>query len=282
MINLKLFNFDNRQLITYMKQQTNNQQPITNNQTYSILGCGWLGFPLAESCIADGIQIKGSTTSSEKITLFKEAGIIPYQINIDKKEDFSDFLNSDVLLIMITSKSYEAYENLVTQIEKSSVEKVIFISSTSVYPRGNKEYTEEDETIDNLLARVEQLFIQNKKFETTVIRFAGLYGGKRHPGNWFKDRKIPQPNGFVNMIHREDCIQIIKTIIKKDIFGEVFNACANHHPTRKEYYVQARKSLQKSAPEFEQPETLVYKKISPAKLIARLDYEFIHTDLLEF
>jgi len=250
-------------------------------KTYSILGCGWLGFPLAESFIKDGIQVKGSTRSKEKFSVFQEAGISPYQINIDEQPNFSDFLDADVLLIMITSKLFEAYENLVTQIENSSVKKVIFISSTSVYPRGNKEYTEEDETVDNLLAKVEPLFTKNKNFTTTVIRFAGLYGGKRHPGNWFKDKKIPQPNGFVNMIHREDCIQIIKTIIEKDIFGETFNACANHHPTRKEYYIAARKALQKPAPEFEEPETLVYKKISPAKLIARLNYEFIHPNVLD-
>jgi len=265
-----------------MNQTTNNQQPITNNQTYSVLGCGWLGLPLAKSCIADGIQVKGSTTSQEKLTLLEEESITPYLINIDSTTAYTDFLNTDVLLIMITSKSYEAYENLVSQIESSSVKKVIFISSTSVYPKGNKEYTEEDVTIDNLLARVEQLFLKSESFATTIIRFAGLYGGKRQPGNWFMNKKIPQPNGFVNMIHREDCIEILKSIIEKDVFGEVFNACANHHPTRKEYYITAKKALQKPAPEFEEPETLVYKKISPAKLIARLNYEFIHSDLLKF
>ena len=146
-------------------------------KTYSILGCGWLGFPLAESFIKDGIQVKGSTRSKEKFSVFKEAGILPYQINIDERPNFSDFLDADVLLIMITSKLFEEYENLVAQIEQSYVKKVIFISSTSVYPRGNKEYTEEDETVDNLLTKVEPLFTKNKNVTTTVIRFAGLYGG---------------------------------------------------------------------------------------------------------
>ena len=251
-------------------------------KTYSILGCGWLGLPLAKSCIAEGIAIKGSTTSQEKLVLLEQEGIIPYQISIDAETNFKDFLIADVVLIMITSKSFEAYERLVKALEESGIKKVIFISSTSVYPRHNKEYTEVDETIVNLLARVEQLFVKNHNFSTTIIRFAGLYGGKRHPGNWFANKKIPQPNGFVNMIHREDCIKIIKTIIEQDVFGETFNACANHHPRRKEYYINAKKALQKPAPEFEEGEELQYKKISPAKLIARLDYTFIHPDLLEF
>ncbi len=266
-----------------MNQRTNSQQATTSNQIkYSILGCGWLGFPLAKSFISEGFLVKGSTRSQEKFPLFKEAGILPYQIDIDAAMYFSDFFDADVLLIMITSKSYEAYEGLVRKIEQAAIKRVLFVSSTSVYPRNNKTYTEEDETVDNLLAKVELLFTKNKNFKTTIIRFAGLYGGTRHPGNWFKGRKIPQPKGFVNMIHRQDCINIIKMIIKKDVFGEVFNACADHHPTREEYYKAARQSINKPAPEFEESATLVYKKISPAKLITRLNYQFIHPNLLVF
>ncbi|MCB4799126.1 NAD(P)H-binding protein [Neotamlana laminarinivorans] len=251
-----------------------------STKTYSILGCGWLGFPLAKHFIAKGHKIKGSTTSLEKVNDFKSEGITPYTVNIEENPDFKDFLNTDILLIMITSKRFEAYQNLVQAIETSSVKKVIFISSTSVYPRGNKTYTETDETIDSLLTKVEALFRNNTTFKTTIIRFAGLFGGQRQPGNWFKDKEIPQPNGFVNMIHRDDCIAIISKIIEFDIFGETFNACANHHPTRKAFYIQARKSLGKPIPVFNDSQPLQYKKISPEKLIKTLDYKFLHSDLL--
>ena len=33
----------------------------------SILGCGWLGLPLAKSLLAKGYKIKGSTTSESKL-----------------------------------------------------------------------------------------------------------------------------------------------------------------------------------------------------------------------
>ncbi len=249
-------------------------------KTFSILGCGWLGFPLAKQFIEKGITVKGSTTSEEKIPLFKEHSIIPYLINTDEKPSYQDFLNTDVLLIMITSKKIEAYENLISEIEKSSVKRVVFISSTSVYPRLNKEYTEEDKTVDSLLSKVENLFKDNKLFKTTIIRFAGLFGGKRQPGNWFKDKKIQQPNGFVNMIHRDDCMAIIDQIITDGIFGEIFNACANHHPTRKDFYVNAKRSIGMAIPDFDNSQKLQYKIISPTKLINRLNYQFIHNDLL--
>ncbi|KJD31593.1 hypothetical protein PK35_14420 [Tamlana nanhaiensis] len=252
-----------------------------STKIYSILGCGWLGFSLAKHFIKQHIIIKGSTRSLEKVKVFKAEGIKPYIIDVEKDLDYNDFLKTDVLLVMITSKSFETYQNLIYNIEQSQVKKVIFISSTSVYPRGNKTYTETIETIDSPLTNVEALFRNNSNFETTIIRFAGLFGGERQPGNWFKDKKIPQPNGFVNMIHRDDCIGIISKIIDCNIFGETFNACANHHPTRKDFYTQARKRLGKPAPVFEDAQLLEYKKISPEKLIKRLNYEFLHPDLLD-
>ena len=43
----------------------------------SILGCGWLGFPLAKALLSKGLSVKGSTTSSEKLATLEKAGITP-------------------------------------------------------------------------------------------------------------------------------------------------------------------------------------------------------------
>ncbi|MFY7670754.1 NAD(P)H-binding protein [Tenacibaculum sp. MEBiC06402] len=253
-----------------------------SKKVYSILGCGWLGLPLAEHFIKNKITVKGSTRSEGKIEKLETLGINPFIVDIEDEISNKEFFNCDVLLIMITSKDINAYQRLIEQIEDSSVKKVIFISSTSVYPRNNKTYTEEDETVSEaLLVKVEGLFRKNTNFTTTIIRFAGLYGGKRQPGNWFTEKEIPQPDGFVNMIHRDDCIQIISKIIEKDIFGETFNACADHHPTRKDFYTAAKKKLGKPEPVFKTESELRFKKISPDKLISRLDYQFIHNNLLD-
>ena len=245
----------------------------------SVLGCGWLGKELAISLINRGCIVKGSTTSEEKIADLKSVGIQPSLVDISKENKLTSFLKSEVLIIAITSKSIDDFKRLISEIEKSTIKKIVFISSTSVYPSLNKEMTEEDETVDSPLATIEKLFINNTNFKTTIIRFAGLFGGSRHPGNWFSEKKVPNPNGFVNMIHREDCIAIIEKIIENNTFGEVFNACSNHHPTRKEFYINARKSLGKSLPEFDNT-TTAYKIINSDKLTKQLNYQFKHDDLL--
>ncbi len=247
----------------------------------SILGCGWLGKPLAVSFLEEGYFVKGSTTSEEKITDLEALDIESYIVNISEFEEFDTFLNTDILIIAITSKDIDGFENLISQIQNSSVQKVIFISSTSVYGRINKVVTEEDDVLNTPLTEIEDLFRKNTFFETTIIRFAGLYGGERHPANWFKNgKKIPQPKGFVNMIHREDCIEIIHEIVAQNCWNTTLNACSNHHPTRREFYTIAKLSRDFETPEFENNDVYEWKIISSEKLQKVLDYTFIHDDLL--
>jgi nucleoside-diphosphate-sugar epimerase len=247
----------------------------------SVLGCGWLGKSLSISLLDEGYSVKGSTTTEEKLELLEMNNITPYIVNISEFEEFDSFLNSDILIISITSKDADGFQNLISQIESSDVQKVIFISSTSVYGRLNKVMTEEDVVLETPLTEIEDLFRQNNFFETTIIRFAGLFGDERHPSNWFKNgRKIPQPKGFVNMIHKEDCIEIIHTIIDQNCWGQTFNACSNHHPTRREFYTLAKLSRDFEVPEFEDNEVYEWKIISSKKLQDVLDYTFIHDDLL--
>ena len=38
----------------------------------SVLGCGWLGKPLAISLLDEGYSVKGSTTSEDKLELLED------------------------------------------------------------------------------------------------------------------------------------------------------------------------------------------------------------------
>ncbi|WP_422090769.1 NAD-dependent epimerase/dehydratase family protein [Tenacibaculum ovolyticum] len=248
----------------------------------SILGCGWLGKPLALFLKSKGFKIKGSTTSVDKLTILKEDGIHPFLVDINEviEETIQPFLASEILIVAITSKNVMGFKSLLKEIEKSPIKKVLFVSSTSVYPSLNREVTEEDATINAPLVEIEKVFRENVNFDTTIVRFAGLFGQERQPGNWFKDKEIPHPKGFVNMIHQDDCIEILYQIITQNVFGEVFNACSNHHPTREEYYINARKKLNKELPVFNDSVALKYKIINSDKVQKQLGYTFIYDDLL--
>ena len=263
----------------------------------SILGCGWLGMPLAKSLLEKGFSVKGSTTSLEKISAIESNGIQPFQIELSETEikgEIDSFLkNSEILIIDIPPKlrsiSSENFvkkiQNLIPFIEKYKIKKVLFISSTSVYSDKNKIITEqtkpnpETESGKQLL-ETETILQSNTNFKTTVIRFGGLIGEDRHPIHFLAGRKnIENPEAPINLIHQEDCIGIIEAIVKQECWNETFNAVAPYHPTRKDYYSKKAQQLNILAPKFEVEKNTSGKIIRSDKLITELNYNFIYESL---
>jgi nucleoside-diphosphate-sugar epimerase len=141
------------------------------------------------------------------------------------------------------------------------------------------------------LLEIEKLFLTNSQFETSVIRFAGLIGYQRHPGRFFiqKDedntlscKAIRNPEGLVNMIHRDDCIGIIQAVIKQQSWGEVFNGCSSQHPTRREFYSWAIADYcgeEKLEMKFLEDANSSFKIIDNNKVKNHLTYQFTQDDL---
>ena len=246
------------------------------------MGCGWLGLPLAVELVNVGYHIFGSTTSTDKIKVLQENGITPFLIHIENSlDDLGGFLDTEVLIIAITSKSIPDMKNLIKKIKESEVQKVLFISSTSVYPFMNGIVTEATETANTPLAEIEQLFITNKAFKTTILRFGGVFGYDRQPGRFIKkDKPVEQPEGYVNLIHKDDCIEIIKQIILKNVWNEVLNACADSHPKRRDFYLREVQKLGEQSIAFNENGALQYKIIDSRKMIELLNYKFKYGDLM--
>jgi nucleoside-diphosphate-sugar epimerase len=248
---------------------------LTSLKQISILGCGWLGFPLAKSLIEKGFIIKGSTTTPSKIEILRKSEIQPFLISLGStsESEIDEFLkDSEVLIIDIPpklrvnlSESFTAkIEAFIPYIEKSTVKKVLFISSTSVYA-----------DVDSVVTEVEKLLNKNTSFQTTILRFGGLVGEDRHPVYFLAGREnLENPDGPINLIHRDDCIQIIEKVIEKEIWSETFNAAAPFHPSRKKYYTEIAMKLKLDPPTFNTTQISRGKTIDSTKLIEQLGYVF--------
>lgn len=272
-------------------------------KTIAILGCGWLGFPLAQSLISKGYEAKGSTTSENKLEALKNAGILPFQIQLGTVEvsgKIENFLNeTDVLIITIppglrkvNSTSEEMsfvnkVKTLIPFIEKSGIQKVLFVSSTSVYGDSFPivEITEEttpnpDTESGKQLAIAETLLQSNPHFKTTVIRFGGLIGEDRNPIHQLQLKTISNPDAPINLIHQLDCIGIIETIIDKrlrqdqsDKWNETYNASGINSVTKRVYYTDKAQELGFQNPVFEEGIS-IGKQILSAKTEHELNYTF--------
>ena len=120
----------------------------------SILGCGWLGLPLAEHLIRQGHSVKGATTRPEKLDTLQEKNIEPYLIRLNpqiNKDYDSSFFESDILVINIppgrnrddvANFHLAQIQSLISALQNSGIQKILFVSSTSVYADLGREVRE--------------------------------------------------------------------------------------------------------------------------------------------
>ena len=266
-------------------------------RTVSVLGCGWLGEPLALSLREAGFPVRGSVRNPGGLAALSQKGLEPYLIDIAPEvegEKADEFFSSDVLFINFPPERRDDIEtyhekqigNLIGAIPDPRGKMVIFASSTSVYPNTNGVVTEEDslhpdKPSGKALLRVERLLMDNPEFDTTVIRFSGLIGYDRAPIKSIRRKKLVlNPNCPLNLIHRDDCIGIVRRIIDLDVRNTVLNAACDEHPTRREYYSSEARKYGIPPPLFETENLPEYKIVSNEKLKRTLGYSLIYPDPL--
>ncbi len=263
------------------------------NKTIAIAGLGWLGQALAYRLATLGYTVKGSVTTVEKATILHQNGFEAYPLEISENgidgEVQALLKNTDSLLVMIppglrknTGADYVLkMVHLLEAIKKSTVKKVILISSTSVYDDKQGRVTEKDTPKPDTIAgkqmrQVEELFYNTEEIQTTIVRFGGLIGGSRQPAKYLAGREnLSDANAPVNLIHREDCVGILIEILKQDAFGTVFNAVNPKHPKKADYYIKKTIALGLKPPTFAVAETNeLFKQVDSVNLQAVLKYSF--------
>ena len=264
----------------------------------SVVGCGWLGLPLAESLTTSGFRVKGTTTSAQKLKILKDKGIDPYLVHFatDNLAIAPDVLNCDVLIVNIPPSSRDPLKSgnyrlmadyFTAKLPDSPIRKIILVSSTSVYKENNTEIfetdlAEPDTEAGKLLEETEDKFLALQKKNVCIVRAAGLVGPERHPGRFFRNRsQIPNGLAPVNLIHRDDVIGIIHKLIGSENASGIYNVCSPIHPSKQDFYQYAARYSGFPPPDFI-PEKLSWKIISSFRVNNELGYKFKYPDLIEW
>jgi nucleoside-diphosphate-sugar epimerase len=232
-----------------------------------ILGCGWVGFPLAVQLKKEGHHVWGSTRSAQSAEKFADAGITHVSLvvgespeeNLDLLSDLDVFIVAYPLGARRMSDDVE-YQNHVGWIEETiarrlnSAAQVILLSSTSVYP---DDAGEVDETCTllptgpGLIQLNYEQALQSVFPHLVILRLAGLIGEGRHPGKFFsKSTAIVNSNWPVNIVHRDDVIRFVEKVMETNTANTIFNVCADEHPFRQEYYTKKINELNLRMPVF--------------------------------
>jgi nucleoside-diphosphate-sugar epimerase len=269
-------------------------------QKISIIGLGWIGLPLAKILQEKGHQVSGSTTTAEKANLLLKERIHTIQFSLDPYPSglgFQQLFKSETLVINIPPRSrYDGGEKYLEQLKflkdllsSSAIKKVVYVSSTGVYPDENKEssYTEHDTlNLENTgnpnLWKAEKYLQENLSQKLSIIRFGGLLGDDRIPGKYFSGKENVTGHTGVNFIYRLDAARLIAYVIENELWGETINGVAPMHPRRKEIYEKNARELGIAPPLSYAPEKENDQRIISGEKILEMGFDFLYPDPLDF
>lgn len=265
------------------------------SKTIGVLGCGWLGTPLAETLLASGNRVRGSTTRKEKINSLSGKGIDAFLLRLGDHEiegNPEEFLEGlDCLVVNIPpgirrdpKADFISRIRLVeTYLQKAAIPHLVFVSSTSVYGASQGSVTEADHPLPDSqtgeqLLQAENILLENTARTTQILRPGGLIGPDRHPVFTLSGKNINSDGSErVNLVRRKDLLNILSLLIANPNLSGTFNAVFPEHPSKHEYYTKEANHFRIPPPVYSAgPKNTKGKKVGSSAIKA-LGYSFAHS-----
>ncbi|WP_339726974.1 SDR family oxidoreductase [uncultured Gimesia sp.] len=243
-----------------------------------IIGCGYVGLSVAQKWLEQGHTVSALTRSETHATEFTKLGITPVMGDITRPDSLKGLPESETVLYAVgfdrsAEKSrreiyVEGLNHALSEI-KQRTQKIIYLSSTSVYGQSAGEWVDETSNCEperengQICLEAEQLFEQHgllskreqRGTATAVIfRLAGIYGPGRLLARMQQIKAgeplSGSPDAWLNLIHVTD---IVNTILKCDtnIHLESHYLVSDSRPiTRQEYYETLAELIKAPLPQF--------------------------------
>jgi nucleoside-diphosphate-sugar epimerase len=166
---------------------------------YLILGRGYTGRTLEKFITAQGHQVRCTSRTNPELIQFDLKDESSWKnLPKDNNGTFITLALNDLVL------AEKFIAKMATQLGK-----VIFISTTSVFLVDEiDQLITEESALDENNPRKQA---EDKLIEAGGIRVysAGIYGPGRSPVNWVKRGRVGLNDGYVNLIHVEDLVQVL-------------------------------------------------------------------------
>ena len=222
-----------------------------------IVGCGFLGWPLALRWVAAGDQVFAMTRSESRAEQFSDQGLSPVVADVTKPDALrlaiSDLPPIDTIVFAVgmdRSQYNDIYDVYVEGLRRfvdsypHPVKHLIYVSSTGVYGDFRGDWV--DEASETNPAReggkaclAAEALLADSTDNWTVLRMAGLYGGERVPTKSLiekRDWEKLSPSGYLNLIHQTDAVAAIDATAKIRPMKEIILCSDGNPPVRGDYY----------------------------------------------
>ena len=276
-------------------------------KTISVLGMGWLGLPLGGRLVLEGHIVKGSTTSEPKLETIRKGGSEPYLLQAGPDlvvRNHKSFFDCDILVLTIPPSAIspggrksrsepdgryaQTIEAILDHKPGKGPERVIYTSSISVYGE-DVGAVDEDSTLAPLttsakmVRQAEEIVRERFPDKHHILRLGGLVGGKRQPARYLAGRTgLSRGSAAVNLVHLQDCIGAIASLVWKPVESATFNLVAPGHPTRRDYYSRIAQTLGLALPDFDLEDERPGKHVDGNRITDVIDFSYQHPHPFHF
>ena len=197
-----------------------------------VIGCGYLGLRAARQWLKAGREVVALTRSSEHAKQFEELGITPIIGDVLNPETLQQLPAVETMLYAVgydrsqphsqRKVTVNGLKNTLAEIS-ARCERVLYISSTSVYGQGRGEWIDEASECNPVRENgricldaellLKNYVLKNQLPQAAILRCAGIYGqGRllRRIEQLKTGEPIPgRPDIWLNLIHVDDALQSV-------------------------------------------------------------------------
>jgi len=224
-----------------------------------IAGCGYLGKALGKDLVESGASVWGLRRDTLALKSLEMLGITPIAADLLVPASLLRLPDVDyAVLCQAPSKETDNYQKTYSEATRNLLEafhlkkprKIILISSTAVYGRGDGRWVDEGEDLTDaeyaseeaernakVLLETEALVLSGL-IPGVVFRLGGLYGPRRNRLKAIKEKKLKPvfSDHYSNRIHVEDVVSGIRLLIQKGKPNEIYLGVDDEPSTGEDFY----------------------------------------------
>lgn len=260
-----------------------------------IIGCGYVGKPVALQALGRGWQVTALTRSDKRARELAELGIEPVMGDVLASATLAHLPESDLCLYAVGYDRSSTHDKKsvyvdglknVLQVIQSKVPRLIYVSSTSVYGEDSGNWVNEqtdpqpaNESGKICLAAeelVRQFYLnENQSLSANILRLSGIYGPGRLIGRKAQLQAgqpiSGNPQGWLNLVHLDDILQALFAIAETAEAKPLY-LLSDERPNRRiDFYTALAEFLETPPP--------VMPNEPTKQLGKRCDSSFIRDDL---
>lgn len=203
----------------------------------AVIGAGWLGNQIYESLTKLGKDVLRTNTTNKL-----NSRVLKFPTDNYKNVEDAKIFIVNIPPSKIEESDFQKFR------EYFKDRTFIFISSTSVFDRNQGTVDERTLPTPQSERGKKNLRLESIFNSDCIIRCGGLIGPDRHPVKSLVNKSI-EGGHYINLIHSDDVIEIIRLVLEKDYKG-VIHASYPSNMTKKQYYEKYATKYNLEAPNF--------------------------------